>query len=530
MAERDYRVTYKTREIDPRDDDRYEDPRRRVPTALDPYRYPDDRDELKRNVALAKARAASRYDTDDYRDLDASVRRDTVRDDFSSSTIRGVPRPATTKTTYSVTSAGIEKESEVKTRATTQARGPSAAASTPSMPRRTDYREHDDYDLEWTSTVPVRSSLHPSTRPYDDREYSRMERVYDVERPRKENGVYMIDARDADVYVSGDSRDFGRDAAEYRSSAIGDEYWSSQTRIAPSRVPGSRQSEVVYSNRDNYRSSAPSIHVDSPYMSGARSERPPPASRSQTTLHAPSRSSARVCEDDRTTTATQGPSRQSTRRDEEDFTFVERRDTRAPSIHESFRDPFHDDTSAPETLRGRTRASMNTISPFEDKYVVASPPQQRSGTNARGPSTGESLRSSMVKDDTYTPEERRQRRRSRSITFRAHEADDHYAGDKYHQPPGAEAAECGRYLKHYGDERDRMDFEYSSRSSKRGNRDYAYRSRGSQREERDYERRDRDSIRYAPQKMRSGSRKRRGSDDESYVSKYQEKTTKTTYY
>lgn len=49
-------------------------------------------------------------------------------------------------------------------------------------------------------------------------------------------------------------------------------------------------------------------------------------------------------------------------------------------------------------------------------------------------------------------------------------------------------------------------------------------------EERDYDRQESDVVRYAPQKGRSRSRKRRDSDDESYISRNFEKTTKTTYY
>lgn len=191
MAERDYRVTYKTREVD---DDR---PRRRIPTALDPYLYPEDRDELKRNVALARV-GASRYANEgrEPQDFETSVRRETIRDDVSRTTARGPAQPGATKTTYSVTSAGLEKESEVTLRGATKTREPTVAAGpSPSVSRRSEYREVDDIEIdrERTTTMPIRT-VRASTKPYDDQDYSRYDRVYEVERPRKENGVYVIDA------------------------------------------------------------------------------------------------------------------------------------------------------------------------------------------------------------------------------------------------------------------------------------------------------------------------------------------------
>lgn len=528
MSGPDYRVTYKTREVD---DDR---PRRRIPTALDPYLYPEDRDELKRNVALARVHAP-RYVNEgrEPQDFETSVRRETIRDDVSRTTARGPAPPGATKTTYSVTSAGLEKESEVSLRPTKSREPALAAGPSPSAARRSEYREVDDIEIDRqrTTTMPVRT-VRASTKPYDDQDYSRYERVYEVERPRKENGVYIVDARDADVYYGG-ARESDRGFAGYRNDVYDEDYRSGPSRAGPTRESDYRKSEVIYSSRDDYRSSAPSVQSGAPYMSGARSERAPTAARSQTRLDDPLRAANKRYEDDRAAiTIAKGPSRQSTRREEEDFAFVERRDVRAPLVRESFKDPFEGSAAPmPETPRGRTRASMYSMSPSEDEYVMVSPPQQRPGTaaTARASSAGEALRSAMFRGDKYSQEERQQRRRSRSISFRAHEADDHYAGDRYHEPPGQEAAECGRYLQSYGGKRGGGEVAYTSRSSRRDDRDYDYKSRGGQMEEYDYERREKE-VKYPPKKMRSRSRKRRESDDESYVSKNYEKTIKTTYY
>lgn len=528
MSGPDYRVTYKTREVD---DDR---PRRRIPTALDPYLYPEDRNELKRNVALAKVHA-SRYANEgrDPQDFETSIRRETIRDDVSRTTARGPAQPGATKTTYSVTSAGLEKESEVPLRGATKTREPTVAAGpSPSVARRSEYREFDDIevDRERTTTIPVRT-VRGSAKPYED-DYSRYERVYEVERPRKENGVYVVDARDADVYYGG-ARESDRGFAGYRNDVYDEDYRSGPSRAGPTRESDYRKSEVIYSSRDDYRSSAPSIQGGGAYMSGARSERAPTAARSQAALNDPLRAANKRYEEDRAAiTIAKGPRRQSTRRDEEDFAFIERRETRTPSVRESFKDPFDGSAAAPpETPRGRTRASGYSMSPSEDEYVMVSPPQQRPGTAATGraSSAGDTLRSAMYRGDRYSQEERQQRRRSRSISFRAHEADEHYCGDKYHEPPGQEAAECGRYLQSYGGRRGGGDVAYSSRSSKRDDRDYEYKSRGGDMEEYDYERREKE-VKYPPKKMRSRSRKRRESEDESYVSKNYEKTIKTTYY
>lgn len=536
MADRDYRVTYRTREVD-RGGER--DARRRVPGALDPYLYPDDRDEMKRSVALARVRA-SRYDSDDRdRDFEISSRRETIRDDVSNSTAR----PGATKTTYSVNSAGVEKESEVTLRSTTKGRESTVATSSPAVSRRTELRERDEVevDRERTSTLPIRTSNRASAREYD-RESLRTDPLYEIQRPRKENGLYVIDARDADVYISGGGRDSARTYEGYKDDVYDSEYRSRQSRNGPTRESDYRQSEVVYSSRDDYQSSAPLVNSGTPYMSGGRLEQVPSrtALRSQTYLDSPSRSSTKVCEDDRKSTViSKGPSKRSTRREEDDFAFVEKRDTRAPTIRETFRDPVYDGppSAAPETPRGRTRASMVSMSPSEDEYVMVSPPQQRSGRadTGRASSTGTALRSAIYRTDAYTEDERRERRRSRSISFRAHEADDHYAGDRYHQPPGEEAAACGKFLNSYGGQRDEQLARYSSRGSVRDDGEYGRRSRSSKMEEFDYEKKD--LVKYEPgpelPKGRSRSRKsrrRRSSDEESYVSRNVEKTIKTTYY
>ena len=171
--DRDYRKPYRSGEVDPRDADVYDAPRRRIPTALDPYLYPEDRDELKRNIAEVKARNA-KYHLDEYRDYDPPARREVSRDDISTSTIKEAARAGTTKTTYSVTPAGLEKESETKSRIPTTARLPVPTDAAPSV-SRPDRRGRDEYEA-------ARSTVRGSARPYGDREPVRTERLYDPER------------------------------------------------------------------------------------------------------------------------------------------------------------------------------------------------------------------------------------------------------------------------------------------------------------------------------------------------------------
>lgn len=520
MAERDYRVTYKTQEVS-RDSDRYDGPRSRIPTALDPYDYPNDRDELKRAVAESRVRN-SRY-RDDYRDYESPVRSSTIRDDVTTSTIRDPARSAATKTTYSVTPAGLEKESEVSLRKS----GTTAPRESVVASRQTDYRERDEYDLS-------RSTTRSSARQYDDRDFSRTERVYDVERPRRDPGPYVVDVRDAEVleiYPDGRVREADRGFGGYRNDPYNDRPpRGTQSRGLPARSPDYRQSEVQYLGRDDARTSAPTIQSSGPFMSGARQDRAPTiasAARSQTDFRGPSRTSTRVFEDDRRSTnvAPYGPSRSSTRREEDDFTFVEKTTTRdrAPTIRENFRDPFYGDPSVrdPETPRGRVRSSTFEQSPPDNDYVMVSPQRDditlASGRNISTPSTN--LKSAILREDSYTPDERLNRRRSRSVGFREVEAEGHHAGERFHQRPGAEAEMMGKHLNHYevDDEHDRMDYRYSSRGNRRD-------------VEMDYDRKDYESTRYTPQRRRSrsqGRRRREEDDNESYVDKYYTKTTKS---
>lgn len=519
MADRDYRITYKTREVD-RDSERYEGSRRRIPTALDPYDYPNDRDELKRGVAESRVRNA-RY-RDDYREYESPVRRETmIRDEVSTSTARDTQQLGATKTTYSVTSAGLEKESEVSVR-TPGATVPREAAS---VSRHTDYRERDDRELSRTST-------RTSARAYDDRDYSRTERVYDVERPRREPGPYVVDMRDAEIleiYPGGKIRESDRGFAGYRNDPYSEApSRSSYVRGPAPRSPAFRQSETIAVERDDVRTSAPSVQGGGPYMSGARQDRAPTAAsaaRSQTDFRGPSRTSTRIIEDDKTSThvAPYGPSRSTVRREEDDFAFVEKTTTRdrAPTIRETFRDPFSEEPPPrdPETPRGRGRVSTFEQSPPENDYVMVSP-QRDNATIASGRQTsaaGAVMKSAMFREDSYTPEERLQRRRSRSVGFRETETDGHHAGERFHERPGAEAEMMGKYLNHYrvDNERDRMDYEYSSRGSRRD-------------VELDYDRRDYERMRPQRRTSRSQGRRRRDEeDDRSYVDTYYEKTTKT---
>ena len=93
--ERDYKSVHRYGDSDSRIDNEYGS-RRRIPTALDPYEYPDDRDELKRNIAEVKARNKRYQEQFEY-----------SRDD------RAYPRPQTSRTTYSVGDAGIGREREL---------------------------------------------------------------------------------------------------------------------------------------------------------------------------------------------------------------------------------------------------------------------------------------------------------------------------------------------------------------------------------------------------------------------------------
>lgn len=488
--EHDYRVTYRTRETDPRDDVAYEKSRRRVPTALDPYRYPEDREELKRNVAEVKVRN-KRYHDDRYRDYDTPGRQDDYRDDLSNSTVKGTSKPETTKTIYSVSSAGIERETETRTA------GPVPKTTT------TVYWRDDDFDYR-------RPTVRGSGRPRNDRDYAPVDGGYIRERPPREAGGYVVDMRDADVidvYTGSGARERERGFAGYRNDLYGDDYRRDYGRNSAYRSSRHRD---VDRNRGTPSSSASSLQGGGPYMTGARTDRGPvgAASRSQTEFTEAPRTTMRVYEDELTSqAAAHGPSRASRRRDEEDWGIIERAATQdaEPAVRENFRDPIYD--MPPETPRGRVRRS--TIA--SDDYVMVSPPKDSAATSTTGPT---SLRSAMVRQDSYTPEERLQRRRSRSISFREEEAAGHHRGEKFAERPGAEAAMMGRYLKHYDGDDDRMDYAYSSRN---------------RRDERD----ERDVARYPPQRVRSHSRRRRGtrgSENDSYVSSYREKTVKDTYY
>ncbi|KAK5106589.1 hypothetical protein LTS08_000710 [Lithohypha guttulata] len=483
MADRNYRVSYKTREVD-HDEARFEEARRRLPTALDPYRYPEDREELKRAVAETKARNA-RY-RDDYREYEAPIRRQTLREDVVDKIPEDLPRPSATKTTYSVTAAGLEKESQVMTR------GPTAPVDREAgsvRARQGQYEDNNKY-------IAARSEK-PSDRRYDDRYYGRKDRDYEVERPRYEGGAYVVDMRDADVvdiYSGSRAREPDRGFGGYRNDRYND-----PAPEAHGRSGGYRSSGAVYAERDNQRASAA-------YMSGARQDR------------APTRFSAKMADNEAAVAYT--PSMTTKRRDEDDFTFVERsgpRD-RAPVEPRSSKESFY---AAAETPKGRVRAEVNR-SPPDNDYVMVSPPRDNA-TIVSGRMTantgGASMRSAMFQADAYTPEERLHRRRSRSINFRNEDTDGHYAGDKFHEKPGAEAAMLGRYLNHYDVEEDRMDYRYSSKGGRVAEDDY-------------YDRRERDNARYAPQRARSKSRGRREreEDDRSYVDTFREKTTKTTYY
>lgn len=505
--ERDYRVTYRSQEADPRDVDRYDAPRRRIPTALDPYLYPEDRDELKRNVAEVKLCNANRH-AEEYGDYDRPSRRE-VHDDVSKNTVRGTTKPETTKTTYSVTSAGLEKESETTSRVPIAARVPPPVDPAPIVSRR-ERRERDDYE----ASPP---SIRTSGRPYGGREYAPMEGDYEVLRPRREGGGYVVDMRDADVidvYSPNSAREADRGFAGYRGGDYDDPPRNTYSRGPPARDYNYRPRMAEYGDRDG-RSSAPSLHDDGPYMSGARADRAPTAlaSRSQASIReAPSRASARIYEEDLPSRAPRyGASRAPTRQDEDEWGFIERTTTR------DARDDFPRDTP-----RGRGRASTVTKPPPEADYVMVSPPREDAATamTARSGAGAQSMRSAMFNESSYTPEERLRRRRSRSISFRDEEARGHDRGEgKFYERPGAEAAMMGKYLNKYDVEDDRMDYAYSSRSRREPReRDY------------EYDRRDRDDATYAPQRMRSRSRRRRDDEENDYTSTYKEKTTKTTYY
>lgn len=511
--DRDYRLLYKSRDID-RDTERYEDARRRLPTALDPYAYPEDRLELKQ--AVADTRATNLRLRDDYRKYDSPMRGRAGDDNASISTVRDAGKAGTTRTTYAVTDSGLAKESEVVTHAPTavSAREPTAPTRAPT------YRESDEYDLSRTST-------RSSARPYDDRDYVRSERIYDIERPRREAGGYVVEIGDADIVGirSGPGLvEPDRNVGAYRNDPRSiDPPRDSYPRDAPVRNPG--YSRSVYVDRQDARTSATSLDNEQPYMSGARQERAPTmkSARSQGDFRGPPTASTRRDDDwESTTAAPYGPSRQasrqSTRREEDDYTFVEKTTTRpVPTIHETFRDPFHDEPFGKGG--GRSRGDTLTQAPSEADYVMVSPPRDGATAISRRPTeTSErTTRSAILKEDSYTAEERQRRRRSRSINFRDQEVDGHFRGEKFCERPGAEAEMMGRYLNHYEDmdRRDQMDYQYSSRGGKK-DVDVGYDRR--------------ESDRYGS-KARSKSRGggRRDEDDRSYVDTYRSKTTKTYY-
>jgi len=518
--ERDYRIKYRSREVDPSDADRYEGSRRRIPTALDPYAYPEDRDELKKNIALVKARNA-KYQPDEYRDYDTAIRSDVRRDDNSPYSSKDTAKPGATKTTYAVTEAGLEKESEIAMRPPPTARGSEPADSGPSMSRDR-RRERDEYETASHST-------RTTARPYDDSGYARAQGRYEVERPRREAGGYVVDMRDADVIdVYSGAREPDRGFAGYRGDTYNDSPRDTYSRGLPPGDNGYRRNESGLGYQRGGRGSSSLVDSGGPYMSGARTEKAPTAvaSRSQTSFReGPPRTTSRVYDEEMTSTRRgQGPLRQSMGRNEEDWGVVEKttsRDVRVPSVHESFREPIYDDIP-PETARGRGRASTFTRPPSEPEYVMVSPPREGAATaiSARSGAGAQSLRSALMTETSYTPEERQRRRRSRSISFRDEDAQGHHAGEgKYHERPGAEAAMMGRYLRRYDADDDRMDYAYSSKDR-----------RDPREGEHDYDRSERDSARYAPQRARSRSRRRREKEDDDYTSTYREKTSKTTYY
>lgn len=478
MDRGDYRVTYRTREVD-HDDERFERARTRIPSALDPYRYPDDREELKRAVASTRTRDA-RYEDDYPREM--PVRQRPLRDDVSESTIKGTQRPGTTKTTYSVTPAGLEKESVISDRV------PPTITSSRGERRR----EEDRYDAR--SSAPDRIN--------DDRSYRRDDRAYAferpvVERPRREGGAYVVDT-DADhvsVYAGQGLRESDRGFGGFRN----DPYNYDSPRSGYSRGPAHKSSEAVYGQREAGR--------DDPYVSGARQG------------GGSVRASKTVVEDDYQGRRAPYDAPRSVRRaEEDDFAIVERQSTRdrAPSIKESFRETNY---GPPETPRGRGRASTVNQSPPDD-YVMVSPPRDSATvmTGRESARTGTSMRSAMVRADSYTAEQRLQRRRSRSINFKDKDCDGHDIGDRWHEEPGTEAAMMGQYLRRYKE--DNRDDRYSSRGGRKSDEEVY-----------DYEKRDK--IQYAPQRVRSrsrGARRREDDDDRSYVDRTTTKTTKTTYY
>lgn len=543
MGERDYRVTYRSRELD--EDER--DGPRRIPTALDPYLYPEDRDELKRNIAMMKAR--NRGYEDDYRrttvhDDDHSTTavkyksrpstRTTMYDDPLSTVVRENTRenarPGTTKTTYSVTEAGLERESD-RARRPVQPSRQDTVFPEESISRQSSFEESEKINVRReksrAKTMPHESiaaatserSRGGSRRAdiaddryydrYDDREreYSVMD--YEVERPQKKGGVYVVDI--------GDSRGFGG----YR----GDPYEDAKSGFSrgTSRPVAKEEKRSVYVERDDVKSST---FAGAPYVSGARG-----GSKSQTEFRGPSRATTRARDDFRETkreptmvSAHRGGSRAATKFDEDEYPMQidDRRLGRPPTVTEDFRDPFGPD---PSLMSDRGRQRANT---FEEDYVMVSPPRKSVAPTEVSRKSSGPLRSALIKDDSYSPDERRRRRRSRSIQFREAECEHHYAGDRFHQAPGAEACLAGKFLTHYDDppRRDRgserTDLEYDRRTSRSVGR---------------YDRSERDSRyvkedRYAPQQAPSRSRRRKTEedDDESYVSRNFEKTIKTTYY
>lgn len=550
-GERDYRVTYRSREAD--DDDR-RDSRRHFPTALDPYLYPEDRAELKENIAMMKARNRG-YD-DDFRHDRSAARAMEIDDDYSTTAVkyRSRPttratdyedgldtpvrentrqnvRPGTTKTTYSVTEAGLERETESSRRPKSTPQRRDTVYPGESISRQSSFEESKKTDVRVersrVQSMP-REPVAASERSrgvsrqtgfvadrYDDRErdYSVMD--YEIERPYKQGGVYVVDI--------GESRGFGG----YRNDPYEDA--KSGYTHGTSRPLTREDKRTIYAERDDARSSMHSLQAPGPYVSGAR------ATKSQTEFRGPSRGSARRQDDFRETkreativSGHRGGSRTANRREEDEkiMQIDDRRLERPAPITEDFRDPFGPD---PSLVSSRGRARANT---FEDDYVMVSPPRKSVAPSEGTLKTSDTLRSAMVREDTYTPRERLRRRRSRSISFREAEVDKHCAGDRFHQRPGEEAALAGKYLNSYdadtrrdryrdqNRDQERMNYEYSSKTSRNAG---AY-----ERDERDsrYVREDR----YAPQHVGSRHRRRKDDDDESYISRNFEKTVKTTYY
>lgn len=421
--DRDYKVVYKAKEVGRSDDDLS---RRRIPTALDPYDYPNDRDELKRGVAEAKIRASRKYYNDSHDDFDEPLSRQVARSDYRDdrSLASATEGTATklTKTTYNVTSDRAGRDAYVTGARSVTTSGPAPSSSASQM------REDGQRDI-----TPTRYDPRPPPPP---RDY--LPAGYNVEVARPQHGVYIVETargNDIDVYVG--HKDIDRGFGGIRDERYIEDAYGRGPSPDVRPKPYYRDGYAYYDQRGDTRSSTRALESSGPYASGAREvdDITIRDTRMQESRRDVPRSAARTV-------------------DKEEWRVI----NEAPddNANMSFKDPFHDGRAIDG--RGRPRSVSQAKPPPEDDYVMVTPPRAARHRER----SSENIRSAMFREDRYTPEERLMRRRSRSAHFREGDVPRHSAGEQRHERPGEEARLYGGNLPHYDEysERDYVDYEY----------------------------------------------------------------------